>query len=142
MGCKDKHTNICVDKTLTTCIDHEGELGKYSKIEDDCKTQYDVNEDLYILIDEIKEDTNVVSSENSCINIPVGATIGEVVALYETKICELNKEVEDLSGINYADINITNFGLIIPECIVDSCDKQPETLGEWMQVVMDKINCN
>ena len=141
MGCNDSISNLCADPILATCVDYEGALGANTKITDDCVNQNDVNEDLYAITDEIIEGLDISGLTSTCITIPANATIAEVITLYEAKICELDSEVTTLQNINYANIDITGFGLTIPSCIADSCANPPTTLAEWMQVMMDQRNC-
>lgn len=141
MGCNDKHTNICVDNMPSNCLNHEGQLGANTKITNDCVNQFDVNEDLYTITDEIIQGLDISELSSSCINIPLNPTVAEIITLYETKICEMDAEITALQDIDYANIDITGFGLTIPDCIADSCANPPITLAEWMQVMMDQRNC-
>ena len=141
MGCNDNISNLCADPILTTCVDYEGPLGENTKITDECVNQNDVNQDLYTITDETITAIDVSSIVGDCITIPVGATIADIVGLLKNKVCELDTAVTDLQNINYADIDITGFGLTIPACIADSCANPPTTLAEWMQVMMDQRNC-
>lgn len=141
MGCKDKHTNICVDNIPSTCIDYEGKLGINTKITESCVNQFDVNEDLYTIIDEIKSDTSFSEILDSCILISSDSKIKDVVTMLVNKICSQELEIQNLQNTNYADIDITGFGLTIPDCIADSCENPPTTLSDWMQVMMDKTSC-
>jgi hypothetical protein len=141
MSCNGKISNLCADPILSTCVDHEAPLGVNTKITDECVNQSDVNTDLYAISDEIIEGLDVSSITSTCITIPVDATVAEIITLYETKICELDGKVTTLENTNYANINITEFGLTIPACIADSCANPPQTLAEWMQVFMDQRNC-
>ena len=142
MSCSNnKISNYCADPILSTCVDHEASLGVNTKITDECVSQSDVNTDLYAITDEIIEGLDITGITSSCIAIPAGASVATILALYEERICELNGKVETLEDINYANINITSFGLTIPACIADSCANPPQTLAEWMQIMMDQRNC-
>lgn len=141
MICNKNISNVCADPILTTCVDYEGPLGANTKITDDCVNQSDVNTDLYAITDETITAIDVSSIVGNCITIPEGATIATIVSLLKDKVCELDIKITDIQNINYADIDITGFGLTIPTCIADSCANPPTTLAEWMQVIMDQRNC-
>jgi hypothetical protein len=141
MSCNGNISNTCADPILSSCVDHEGALGVNTKITDGCVTQRDVNEDLYAITDETISKIDVSSLTSTCITIPVGSSIAEIVAIYESEICELKTKVETLETIDYSQIDITTFGLTIPTCIADACANPPVTLAEWMQVMMDQHPC-
>lgn len=141
MSCNDSISNICVDPILSTCVDHEGDLGANTKITEDCVNQSDVNTDLYTITDETITKIDVSTIVGDCITIPIEATIADIVGLLKDKVCELDEKVTTLQSIDYGAINITEFGLTIPTCIADSCTNPPTTLSEWMQVMMDQRNC-
>ena len=141
MACGDDISNICADPILSTCVDHEAPLGANTKITDDCVNQSDVNTDLYAITDETITKIDVSAIVGDCITIPTDATIADIVGLLKDKVCELDTAVTNLQDINYANIDITGFGLTIPTCIADSCANPPTTLAEWMQVMMDQRNC-
>lgn len=140
MGCNNI-SNLCADPILATCVDYEGPLGENTKITEDCVNQNDVNEDLYAITDETITAIDVSAIVADCITIPEGASIADIVGLLTTKVCEQDVQIAALENINYADIDITGFGLVIPACIADSCANPPTTLAEWMQVMMDQRNC-
>lgn len=141
MSCKDKISNLCVDPIYSTCVDYEGPLGTNTKITDDCVTQSDVNADLYAITDEVIAGLDNSELTSNCMTIPSGATTAEIIAIYEAKICELDTKVTELENIDYADMDITSWGLTIPTCIADSCDNPPTTLSDLLQVFMDQRNC-
>tara|TARA_R110000868_G_scaffold74337_2_gene214903 strand:- start:23602 stop:24030 length:429 start_codon:yes stop_codon:yes gene_type:complete len=141
MSCNGNISNTCADPILSSCVDHEGALGVNTKITDGCVTQRDVNGDLYAITDETISKTNVSELTSACMDIPVGSSIAEVVTIYESEICALKAKVQALEEIDYSQIDITNFGIVIPACIADACDNPPVTLAEWMQVMMDQHPC-
>lgn len=141
MSCNGNTSNICVDPIVATCVDYQGPLGSNTKITDECVNQNDVNEDLYAITDETITAIDVSSIVGDCITIPLGASIADIVSLLKDKVCAQDAQITALESINYADIDITGFGLTIPACIADSCANPPTTLAEWMQVIMDQRNC-
>lgn len=141
MACTDNISNRCADPILTTCVDHEGALGENTKIVGDCANQSDINIDLYAITDETIAKIDVSALASTCITIPPDSSIADIVALYETKICELNTEVTTLKNINYSEISIDDWGLTIPACIADSCANPPTTLGPLVQAIMNNRNC-
>ena len=137
MACNENISNTCMDPIKSTCVDHEGTLGANTKITDECVNQYEVNEDLYAITDEVIEGLDISTLTSACITIPVDATVADVIILYEAKICELNTQITDLENIAYEDLDITTWGLTIPGCIADVCANPPTTLGVLVQAMMD-----
>jgi hypothetical protein len=141
MNCNEKSSNNCVDPILATCVDYEGKLGVNTKITKACTNQKDINEDLYAILDEEINSTNVKQLTSECMVIPAGSTVAEIIVLYENEICELKSKVSTLENKDYSQMDITSFNLVFPDCIADACETLPTTLSEWMQVIMEKINC-
>lgn len=141
MGCGSDISNTCADSTLTTCVDYEGLLGANTKIIKDCVNQSDVNEDLYIITDEIIDGLDISLLESTCITIPKDATIADIIILYEEKICEIEGKVTEIEDTNYSTLDVTGWGLTIPACIADPCASPPTTLGPLLQAIMDNRNC-
>lgn len=137
MACNEELSNTCMNPIKSTCVDFEGTLGANTKIEDSCVNQHEVNEDLYILTDEIIADTDVSAVTSACITIPADASVKDIITLYEVKICELNDQVETLENIAYEDLDITTWSLTIPSCIADACANPPTKLGPLVQAMMD-----
>lgn len=140
MSCKDKISNICVDPTLATCVDYEGPLGANTKIVDDCVNQHDVNEDLYIITDEIIDGLDTSTLGELCLTYPLTdgkVTPKSVFETHEIKICELDSRVDTLENFDYSTLNITGFDLDF-KCLVDACGDPITTLGQLLQIMIDK----
>ena len=141
MSCKDKISNLCADPILSTCVDHNAPLGVNTNITDECVNQSAVNTDLYAITDKVIAGLDNSELASDCMTIPSEATTSEIIAIYESKICELNQKVTDLEQIDYSEIDITSWGLTIPDCIVDSCSNPPTTLSDLLQIFMNQRNC-
>jgi len=141
MNCNQKLSNNCADPILATCVDYEGNLGSSTKITKACTNQNDINEDLYAIVDETLASVNVREVTSDCMPIVAGSTVAEIIEVYENEICLLKTKVASLENKDYSKIDITSFNLDFPACIRDACETTPVTLADWMQVIMEKINC-
>ncbi len=141
MACGENLTNTCVEPVKSTCVEFEGTLGANTKITSECVTQHEVDEDLYAITDEVIEGLDNSGLTSTCITIPVGSTTAEIIAIYESKICELEGKVTTLENIDYSTLDVTGWGLTIPACIADPCASPPTTLGPLLQAIMDNRNC-
>jgi hypothetical protein len=138
MACSDDISNICVDPIKATCVDYEGALGANTKITEDCVNQNDVNEDLYAITDEIIENIDASNLGNLCITYPVGTiTPKSALEQHEIEICDLQTRVTALENQNFADLDITGFGLNF-SCLVDPCGAPITTLGQLLQIMINK----
>lgn len=143
MACNDNASNVCIDSTLSNCVDHKGALGANTTITDDCVTQSDVNTDLYAITDKIIEEQDTSGLGNLCITYPVTdgkITLKSVVETNEQEICNLNTRVTALEGVNFANLDITGFNLNF-ECLVDPCGDPITTLGQLLQIMITQT-CN
>src|SRR5690554_2304367 len=117
MKCENKIQNVCIETTNAKCVEYVGELGETTKRGEICTTQHMVNEDLYEIVDEIITDigTELPSeTEATCISYPVVAgkvTPKAVMKKHREEICSLKGRVHTLEVTNYAEMDITDFGL-------------------------------
>jgi len=139
MGCNDI-SNTCGEFIFSTCVQYEGPLGENTKIEEDCVNQHNVNEDLYAITDEIIDGLDTSALGELCLTYPV--TEGKifpksVFEVHEVEICDLKDRVTVLEGFDYSTLNITGFNLDF-KCLVDPCGDPIETLGQLLQIMIDK----
>lgn len=86
MACNDTIKQRC-KKQYGACIAYEKVLPEFSQIENDCPSIEEVGEDLYNLIGEIKEETDLSSLTANCITLPTERTILTVMQTLINKIC-------------------------------------------------------
>ena len=120
MSCIGDISNFCADPVESPCVRYDGPLGSLTTIEDSCINQYKVNEDLYTITDTINSKLDISTLTSSCMAIPPEATIGDIIVLYEEKICELESKIDN---VDYSQLDISTWGLDL-ECLVDSCGDQ------------------
>lgn len=80
--------------TYSKCTKYEGILSEHSSLsEDDCLDIEQIAEDLYSIIDAIKEDINLENLENTCITF-ANKTPSYVIEQMYNKICELQTTLD------------------------------------------------
>ena len=136
-GCSKKHSNLCVDKINTKCATCDGDRGNNSKIETACANQFSINEDIYSIIDDIKEDTIGEETVPNCIEYTDESLIGKVTTHGE-KICSNKSAIEELQLESICDKSIEACNIDLMG-LVDSCGNQPENMGELLQIIITKI---
>lgn len=137
MSCTGDISNLCAEYQESPCVRYDGPLGSLTTITDNCVNQYKVNEDLYNITDTINNKLNIDNLTSTCITIPTDATIGDIIILYEDKLCELQDKVDN---IDYSQIDISTWGLDI-DCLVDSCGDPITKLGQFLQAITTNT-CN
>ena len=142
MGCKEKIKNTCGEKLYATCTYYELEVPSFSGlINEECYTLEETTEDLYNLIEEIKEDTELSELGESCLEYVVGSeknTVKKVLLKYEEEICTLKEKVKTLEETAICDKNIT-------ECVdvsglEDACSDPILSLGQLLTYLVTKVN--
>jgi len=144
MACNDDISNICIEPILSTCVDYQGDLGENTTIKDKgCVNQHEVNEDLYLITDNIIEDSSTSELGDLCLTYPVTdgkITPKSVFEIHEQEICDLKDRVQTLEEQTLANIDISTLGLDF-DCLVDSCGDPITNLQQLLQIMITKI-CN
>lgn len=143
MGCNNKMSNVCVDSTSSKCIDYKGKLGNSSSITDECVSQFEVNEDLYDIVNTVEDSQNTSELGSLCLTYPV--TEGKVLPksvynIHEQEICTLKNKVEILENKTLEEIDISQLGLNF-QCLVDPCGDPITNLKTLLQLLINK-SCN
>ena len=140
MACNDDISNICIESTLDSCVDVTATLGENTKIVEGCVSQKDVNNDLYIITDEIITNSNTSQLGNLCISYPITSgkiTLKSVFETHETEICNIKDRLNNLENQNIANLDITGFGLDF-NCLSDPCGDPITTFGQLLQILINK----
>lgn len=96
----NKIKQTCGDFTYAKCTKYKGTLSEHSLLsEDDCLDIEMVAEDIYTLIDNIKEDINLDELENTCITFTEPKTPSSVITQMYSKLCELQSLVESQADL-------------------------------------------
>ena len=140
MACNDDISNTCSDPIKATCVDYDGQLGANTNITDDCVNQNDVNKDLYDITDKVISDSDTSNLGELCITYTLteGSILPKsVFEQHEVEICDVKTRVTDLENTDYANLDITGFGLDF-ECLVDPCGDPITTLSQLLQLLISK----
>lgn len=90
MGCNNKIKQTCGTKNFATCIDYQGTVSENTTLnETECLGVQEVIEDLYTMVDIVKEEIDFSSLENNCITFTSPKTPLSVITQMYNKICEL-----------------------------------------------------
>lgn len=139
-SCKSKVSHTCGTKTYATCVEYETNLPTFSNLE--CPSIEETTEELYNLVGEIKEETNLSELGDRCleyVETEEGKLIVKNILLkFEEEICNLKEELVLVKNRQVCDIPITE---CLPDlnCLALPCDTTIITLGDWMLAVQTKL---
>lgn len=135
-GYKIKHT--CGGKSNARCVYYDSELPDFSKLKDEmCVTIEETTEELYKLIKEIKDGSDLKDLGASCITYGVDKsklTLAVALKVLEKQICDLKNGTTGGSNSNGVDISKLNL-----KCLKSPCDTGIRSLQELLQAIIDKI---
>lgn len=137
--CKDNISNHCSEPILSTCVDHEADLGENTTIEKECVNQSMVNTDLYKITDNHIKNTQVDNSEDSCITYPEveGKVINKIaIETNRDEICNIKNDIEQLQ--NFEDYSIEPLNLDF-KCLQEQCGEPIIKLKTLLQILIDKV---
>lgn len=151
MSCDKEISSTCGKKVNAKCVDYEGEYHKNTKIEEcDKPSVQTVIEDINNQLDVLSDGLDLNELGDKCIGyVKEGEDLKakEVFLAMEEKICEIADFVglpkpgctgcQDCSPIFDLPIACVGFEL---GGVVDDCGEQPATLGELLQLLIDKAN--
>ena len=140
-SCQSKVKHTCTGSIqYALCTVYEGVLPEFSELE--CPSIEETTEELYNLVGEIKEETDLSELGNSCleyVETEEGKLIVKNVLLkFEEKICELEEKVNELE--NRPLCNQPLGDCVDTKCLVDACSENISTVGQLLQALVD-INC-
>lgn len=86
-----KISNMCGVKSYAVCTFYEGSIPSFSSlVQEECVNIQEVSEDLYGIIETMKEESNLESLSDGCITYPSGTiTIAQAFQSQQNKICNL-----------------------------------------------------
>ena len=143
MGCrKNKIKYTCVQRTNATCVFYDGYLPPYSDLlSEDCVTLEETTEEIYHLIDDIKENINLSGLGDNCLNYDeeeIGVIkVKEALLTHEAEICNLKAELNALQSLDCCD-DITSWN-IDTKCLEDECGTGFQSLKLLIQAIIDKL---
>ena len=134
----------CGEKISSICTMYEGELPNWSELNEEiCATIEETTEELYNLVGEIKEQTDLSELGEKCLEYLLDENdkivVKNVLLKFEEEICNLKEELELVKNRQICDIPITE---CLPngfDCLALPCDTSITTLGDWMLAVQTKL---
>ena len=141
--CNDRK-NYCGDKMSSICTMYEGELPNWSELNEEiCVTIEETTEELYNLVGEIKEETDLSELGEKCLEYLLDENdkivVKNVLLKFEEEICNLKEELELVKNRQICDIPITECLPNGLDCLALPCDTSITTLGDWMLAVQTKL---
>lgn len=151
MSCDKDTKSTCGKKMNAKCVDYEGELHENTNIEECSKPSVeDVIEDINEQVDLLSDGLDLSELGDKCIQyVKEGEELKakEAFLAIEEKVCEIADFVglpkpgctgcQDCSPIFDLPIACVGFDL---GRLVDECGEQPATLGELLQLLINKVN--
>lgn len=67
MACNDKIENTCGVPTYATCVNYEGTIPEFSSITDECVNMEEIVEDVYELIENLRDATDMTELDLNCL---------------------------------------------------------------------------
>lgn len=136
---KRKH-NCGSRKNQAVCVFYEGYIPEYSDLNDsDCIVLEETTEDLYNIIDDLKEDLNLEDLGNTCIDYDEedngNIKVKEALKKHEELICDLQ---EELDGITNQELDISSWN-IDTKCLEDECGTGFNNLKDLIQIIINKL---
>ena len=139
-SCQSKVKHTCGSIVFADCTSYEGILPEFSELE--CPSIEETTEELYNLVGEIKEQTDLSELGEKCLEYLLDENdkivVKNVLLKFEEEICNLKEELELVKNIQICSIPITE---CLPDlgCLALPCDTSIVTLGDWMLAVQTKL---
>ena len=140
MNCHNKIKHTCSSTNYATCISYETELPPFSELED-CVDLDQTTTELYSLVGEIKEETDLSELGKKCLTYFTDENdkivVKNVLLKFEEEICNLRERVLELEERPLCNLPIGD--CVDTLCLEDACNNTITTFGEWMNAVTVKI---
>ena len=141
-SCQSKVKHTCTGSIqYALCTSYEGILPEFSELE--CPSIEETTEELYNLVGEIKDQTDLSELGEKCLEYLLDENdkiiVKNVLLKFEEEICNLKEELELVKNRQICDIPITE---CLPngfDCLALPCDNNITTLGDWMLAVQTKL---
>ena len=140
MNCHNKIKHTCGSIVFADCTSYQTDLPEFSELE--CPSIEETTEELYNLVGEIKEQTDLSELGEKCLEYLLDENdkivVKNVLLKFEEKICNLKEELELVKNRQICSIPITE---CLPDlgCLALPCDTSITTLGDWMLAVQTKL---
>ena len=136
--CNQKIKHTCGSIVFADCTSYETELPEFSELE--CPSIEETTEELYNLVGEIKEETDLSELGERCLEYLLDENdkivVKNVLLKFEEKICELEEKITSLE--NRPLCNQPLGDCIDTKCSVDACENPITTWGQLAQILIDR----
>ena len=140
MNCHNKIKHTCGSIVFAGCTSYEGILPEFSELE--CPSIEETTEELYNLVGEIKEETDLKDLGDKCleyVETEEGKIIVKNVLLkHEDEICLLKNRVKQLEDRQLCDFPISSCGIDL-KCLSLPCDTSITNIGQLLEAMITKI---
>ena len=135
---KIKHT--CGSIVFAGCTSYQTDLPEFSELE--CPSIEETTEELYNLVGEIKEETDLKDLGDKCLEYVETAEgkiiVKNVLLKHEDEICLLKNRVKQLEDRQLCDFPISSCGIDL-KCLSLPCDTSIANLGQLLDAMITKI---
>ena len=138
-SCQSKVKHTCTGSIqYALCTQYETDLPEFSELE--CPSIEETTEELYNLVGEIKEETDLSELGERCLEYLLDENdkivVKNVLLKFEEKICELEQKINELINRPLCEQPLGD--CIDTKCLVDSCENPISTWGQLVQILIDR----
>jgi len=95
--CNNKIKHTCGTKNFATCIEYQGIVSDNTTlIQTSCLDAEDVIEDLYAIVDIVKEEINLSSITSDCDTLPTTKTVLTLIGYLVNNVCIQKAQIDAL----------------------------------------------
>lgn len=96
--CENKLKLSCPpDSPFANCVRTEVVIPEFSTLQNSCNSVQEVEEDMYTLIGEIKEEIDMSEVTSTCYTLPIEKTVKSLIEAILARLCAQQQEIEDLT---------------------------------------------
>jgi len=101
-NCEDKIKLSCPPNLYANCVRSEVEIPEFSTLINGCYSVQEVENDLYTLIGNIKEEINLTSITSDCDTLPTTKTVFTLIEYLVNSVCTQKIQIDALIAQNSA----------------------------------------
>jgi len=138
MGCHNKISHTCGERTYLICSEYEGTVNTDSSLtEESCLNGQEVVQDIYNQL----ENLDLSALGELCLSYVQDNNkniVKNVLLKFEEKICEYEERINLLENRPLCEMPLGD--CVDTKCLVDSCNENISTVGQLLQALVD-LNC-
>jgi hypothetical protein len=138
MGCHNKISHTCGERTYLICSEYEGTVNTDSSLtEESCLNGQEVVQDIYNQL----ENLDLSALGELCleyVQVSGKNVVKNVLLKFEEKICEYEQRITELENRPLCEMPLGD--CVDTKCLVDACNENISTVGQLLQALVD-INC-